>query len=306
MPHVMEYNGKNIVIPRMTEIVATTECEARAYLHPVNTGATSWHTMSNAVALAGTIGHHRIENYIRKQMGLSKLELELDKPDLKLFNDIMLNKEGKEWLEEYLKTAFNNYLEWHHDFQPTYLVPEITMTFVKTNDDGDVLANECVKGTVDLICELDPAKMSDRAKKIVALEEPSTIMLDWKTGMAKLSSHHAQLDGYDWLLDVSGKRIEIEADTVTKPWAKIDDTPVALCVRLGGSFGYMADAYLLDKTKFKAARDLFMKPNYIAKTRNEKYGDRVFREGYHCVFCTYRDNGCPIFSVQMVTLEELI
>ena len=300
----MEHRGEQIIIPRMTEIIATMECEARGYLHPVNREETNWKTVDNAVALAGTFGHHRIENYIRKKMGLEEIELELDEPSKILKDAIYKSNQGYLWFSEYIKKAFSNFLEWENDFKPTYIVPEITMTYIH-EDKGVVDPKKSVKGTVDLICELDPDKMSSRARDIVEIHEPSTVMLDWKTGMAKLESHHAQLEGYDWLLDATNTRSDLSM-ILSKPWLKVvednEEIPIALCVRLGG-YTYFADAYKLNSGKFKKVHRLFKRATYLVKTRSEKYGDRVFREGYHCVFCPHREDKCPIFVIQKVDLE---
>ncbi len=308
MPHVMVREGQKIVIPRMTEVIATNECEARGFLHPVNTGARRWRTVSNAVALAGTVGHHQIENYIRQKVGLFKLKLELSDIDQRLHDEILASDEGSEWFKQYIRTAVNNFLEWENDFKPKYIIPEITMIYIH-EEDGNIDNRRSLKGTVDLICELDPDKMSKKAKHIINIKETSTVMLDWKTGMAKLDSHHAQLEGYDWMLDATGKRKEItEEGYVTKPWATKniagEEVPLALCVRLGG-YTYFADAYELNTNQFQNARNLFLESEYIAKTRNGKFGDRVYREGYHCVFCPHREHGCPIFKIQIVQLEDV-
>ena len=293
----------------MTEIISLIECEARGALHPVNSKATSWKSVSNYVALAGTLGHLKVENYIRQIMDLPQEEMRLNSSDRKLYDAIMADAKQRDWLIEYMDTAFKNYMEFHEDFQPKYLHPEITMVYVH-EEDGEIVPNRSVKGTVDLICELDPEKMSPKALRIMPIKEVSTVLLDWKTGMAKLTGHHYQLEGYRWLLRVSGTLSRLISEgTITKPFAKLNSEPyqaeLALCVRLGGSFGYMADAYALDTGKFQEAREMFANPRMIVRTQNEKYGDRYFREGYHCVFCPYRDAGCPIFHVKTIQLEEL-
>ena len=306
MPHLHEHEGAKILIPRMTEIISVLECEARSALHPVNSKAHSWKSVSNYVALAGTLGHLKVENFIRELIDFPTEEMNLSEADQKLYDEIQSNPKSKDWLQEYIDTAFNNYLEFHEDFQPTYLHPEITMIYLH-DENGAIEPKKSIKGTIDLICELDPEKMSKKALKIVPIEEKSTILLDWKTGMAKLSGHHYQLEGYRWLIRASGTLAKlISKGTVQRPFAKVDGVELALCVRLGGSFGYMADAYKMNSGKFDEAREIFANPSLLVKTQNEKYGDRYFREGYHCVFCPYRDAGCPIFNVQTVQLEELI
>jgi hypothetical protein len=123
--------------------------------------------------------------------------------------------------------------------------------------------------------------MSDKALSIIPLDKPATVVLDWKTGLAKLDSHQYQLEGYKWLLHVSGKWEElVENGTIMHPFATLKqqtgrEYPVAL-------------------------------PEPIVRARHPKWGIREFREGYHCVFCPYRDNKCPIFNVRDVDYAEVL
>lgn len=309
MPHVLTHNVQQLVIPRMTEIIASVECEARAALHPVHTGKTNWNSVSNAVALAGTLGHLKVENYIRKLLELPQEDLVLSPGDKIIYDHITNNDEGTKWLNEYVETAFKNFLSWCYDFRPKFVVPEISMIYLDEVDGKVNQATSC-KGTVDLICELDPSKMSQKAKAILPIKEPSTLMLDWKTGVAKLDSHQYQLEGYKWLFEVSGKLEELtNKGIINLPWATIETDgsvhPVAMCVRLGGTWTYMADAYPVNTGNFDRARKLFLKAKPIVRTQSEKYGERVFREGYHCVFCPYKNDGCPIFTVTNIQLEDI-
>lgn len=312
MPHVYVDGETYQIIPRMTEIISSLECEAKASLHPVHSGDTKVKSVSNYVALAGTLGHHRIENEIRTSyMDLPALPLELSPGDQELYNSLMENEDAIEWVNSYVNNAYNNFLDFVSDFNPLFLVPEVSMVYIH-EEDGEIIPAKSCKGTVDLICELDPEYMSDKALSIIPLDKPATVVLDWKTGLAKLDSHQYQLEGYKWLLHVSGKWEElVENGTIMHPFATLKqqtgrEYPVALCVRLGGKKSYMADAYRLDTGKFHEARNLFLEPEPIVRARHPKWGIREFREGYHCVFCPYRDNKCPIFNVRDVDYAEVL
>jgi hypothetical protein len=111
----------------MTEIISSLECEAKASLHPVHSGDTKVKSVSNYVALAGTLGHHRIENEIRTSyMDLPALPLELSPGDQELYNSLMENEDAIEWVNSYVNNAYNNFLDFVSDFNPLFLVPEVS------------------------------------------------------------------------------------------------------------------------------------------------------------------------------------
>ena len=311
MPHVFIERGQYELIPRMTEIISVLECEQKANLHPVHTGSKTWKAMSNYVALKGTLVHHKVENHERETIDMQPIPLELTAGDRQLYNEILGNKEALNWINTEIERCWQNFLQWEKDFRPTYLVPGQSMVYA--HYEGDKLIHKkSAKGTVDLICEIDPEQMSDKAFDMFPIDDISTVMLDWKSGSSKQPIHHAQLEGYHWLLNVTGKWEEMARQGIIKhEFAHMTTEtgrsyPVGLCILLGGK-KYKAIPYDLTEGLFVKAREMFLDPQPIVRSVI-RWNNKEFREGYHCVFCTYRDDGCHIFNVvpQLFTTEGVV
>ena len=284
----------------MTEIISVLECEQKANNHPVHTGKTKWKQMSTFVALKGTMLHHKIENHEREKLDMQPIPLELTAGDRQLYNQVMADPEALKWINGEIRRGWDNFLQWERDFKPTYLVPEQTMVYAHY-EGGRLIPKKSAKGTVDLICEIDPDEMTEKAYTMFPLDDISTVMLDWKSGSSKQVVHHAQLEGYHWMLGVTGKLEElIRQGLIRRPFAHMTNMtgrsyPVGLCVLLGGKY-YKAIPYDLTEGLFTKAREMFLDPQPIVRSVI-RWNNKEFREGYHCVFCTYRDDGCQIFNV---------
>lgn len=303
MPHVWIEDGDYHLIPRITEIVSVMDCEKKASLHPVHTGRSNYYEMSTYVALKGTLVHHKIENYIRQKLQMQPLMLDLSPGDREMYNEVLSDPDKTAWINGQIEIGWENFLKFERDFKPYYLVPEQSMIYVARNSDGSIDHKSSAKGTVDLICEIDPERMSEKAYKILPIDQRSTVILDWKSGRSKVDSHHTQLEGYHWLIGVTGTWDELVEDgTVMYPMAHITNAtgrsyPISMCVLLGGK-SYSAHVYDMTEGKFEEARKLFFDPKPIVLSRT-KWTDTIYRESYGCNFCVYRDNGCDIFSIKL-------
>ena len=306
MPYVYVNKLDYDLIPRLTEIVGALDCEAKASFHPVHTKEDRWDEMSTYVALKGTLLHHKIENFCREKVELPPSPLNLSAGDRQLYDEIMNDPDALEWVLTQNEHGWNNFEKFWFDFKPEVLIPEQTMVYIH-KENGKIVHKKSVKGTVDLICEIDPDIMTEKAYKMLPISDVSTVMLDWKSGSSKQMTHHAQLEGYHWMLEKTGKWDEyIDSGLVLNPFAHVTNEtgrtfPVGLCVLLGGKY-YKAISYDLTEGLFKEARDIFLDPRPIVFSRS-KWSHNVFREGYHCVFCIYRDTRCPIFRVLENTIE---
>ena len=97
MPYLYD---KDELIPRVTEVSSTPLCEMTAYLNPIHKKKRGeWHKIHsnpqiryNLAAIAGTIGHNRVENDLRRQIGLPIEQLILGKGEQKLITSLMKNK----------------------------------------------------------------------------------------------------------------------------------------------------------------------------------------------------------------------
>lgn len=302
---IMQY-----VFPRVTEQVSVLDCEIKATFHPVHTGEMEWVDMSTYVSLAGTLGHHKIENFCRETIDLQPVPLDLTAGDRILYDEIMNDPDALEWINAKIDHAWDNFQKFWYDFKPKVLVPEQTMVYVH-RENGRIIEKKSLKGTVDLICEIDPDIMTEKALKMFPIGDKMTVMLDWKTGKAKQLTHHAQLEAYHWMLEVTGKwDTMIDQGIVKYPFAHVvNETgrsyPVALCVLLGGKY-YKAICYDMTEGLFQEAREIFLNPRPIVLDRSTWDKDKqVYREGYKCVFCVHRDTVCPIYRmvVTRVNLE---
>ena len=297
------------VIPRTTEITGVLDCEVKATLHPVHTGKREWKELSTYVALKGTILHHKIENFCREKIDLPPIPLELSAGDKIMYQEILNDPKALEWMINENQKGWENFEKFWFDFKPTVLVPEQTMIYIHRDKKGNIIHKKSLKGTVDFLCEIDPDRMTEKAFKILPISDKMTVMIDWKSGSSKQVGHHAQLEGYHWMLGVTGIWDElIEQGVVHHPFAHITNAtgrsyPVAICLLLGGKY-YKAHVYDLTEGMFKEARDVFLEPRPIVLSRS-KWANNVFREGYHCNFCVYRDTDCPIFRIyhRVVDLE---
>ena len=306
MPYVYVDKQDYDLIPRLTEIVGVLDCEAKGSFHPVHTKSDKWDEMSTYVALKGTLLHHKIENYCRELIDLQPLPLELSAGDRIMYDEVMNDPDALEWMMEQNDKGWNEFEKFWFDFKPTVLIPEQTMVYVH-RENGKIIHKKSVKGTVDLFCEIDPDIMTEKAFKMFPISDKVTVMLDWKSGSSKQVGHHAQLEGYHWMTEKTGLWDKwVDQGVVKHPFAHITNEtgrsyPVALCVLLGGKH-YKAIPYDLTEGLWEQAREIFLNPRPIVLSRS-KWSNNLFREGYHCVFCVYRDTVCPIFLVRENTIE---
>jgi len=194
MPHV-DKTGK--VYTRVTEMLGVIECEEKAYHNKQDIKAlkagkiTKVNNMTTFAALAGTLVHHDIENWLLAQEGLPPIELELDKNAEKLLFEIEKVPQLKEELKRKTGRAFANFIDFWTDYEPEVLEIEATLY---GNIDGIDL-----KGSADLICAIDVEKL-DKAAKIKPrpkLAGKKQIMIvDWKSGSTPQSSHKTQISAY--------------------------------------------------------------------------------------------------------------
>ena len=195
----MPHNYKDKIYTRVTEAL-TMNCEERAFhskkdIADLKAGKiTSTNNVTTFAALAGTMVHHDIENWLRKREGLPPLVLELDNNAEKMLFQVEKIPRLKEELNRKIGRAFNNFIEFWSDYDPEILEIEATMF-------GNVSGVD-LKGSADLLCAIDVAKL-DELLKIKptdarrALYGTKQIMIvDWKSGSTIQPSHKAQISAY--------------------------------------------------------------------------------------------------------------
>lgn len=303
IPYVFVDKEDYEIIPRTTEVIGVLDCEAKGSLHPVHTGKKRWKAMATYVALKGTLLHHRIENHCRRLIDLEPKELDLQPSDRLLYKRAMQDPQALEWMNSEIERGWNNFLTFMEDFKPEIVAVELSMVYVHKDQKGRIIHKKSMKGTVDLVAEIDPTLMSEKAYKILPLQQKSTILIDWKSGSAQVDTHHAQLEAYNYLIDITGEwDYLVEQGIIRHPQARLvtqtgRSYPVNMCVLLGGKKSYKAHVYNMDEGLFQKAQEIFFDPTPIVKTRYKSGYEKVFREGYHCNFCVHRDYDCPIYLV---------
>lgn len=194
MPHI---DGIGKVYTRVTEILSVVECEEKAHhykqdIRDIKAGKiTSVNNVTTFAALAGTLVHHDIENWLLALEGLPPIELELDNNAEKMLFQIEKVPALKEELNRKTGRAFANFIDFWTDFEPEVLEIEATLF---GNIDGIDL-----KGSADLICAIDVDKldMAARIKLRPELAGKKQIMIvDWKSGSTAQSSHKTQISAY--------------------------------------------------------------------------------------------------------------
>jgi len=194
IPH-LDTSGK--VYTRVTEMLNVINCEEHAFHSKADIRAlkagkiTTVNNMTTFAALAGTMVHHDIENWLRATEGLPPIELELDTNAEKLLFEIEKVPRLKEELNRKIGRAFANFIDFWSDFEPEILEIEATLY---GNIDGIDL-----KGSADLLCAIDVDKL-DLAAKVKPRPElagkKQIMIVDWKSGSSPQSSHKTQISAY--------------------------------------------------------------------------------------------------------------
>jgi hypothetical protein len=303
------------LIPRTTEITGSIECENKAYMHPIHvkergeTNNPTWMGQSNSVALKGTIGHHRIEEWLRDQFDFEPIKLEFTGGDKILYQRFLNDSNKLNWLKAEVDRSLSNFKDWYEIFEPEPVFLEKTMVYIHKDKNGKVDPRKSVKGTVDFIGSFDPNVFNDKtirgskgemsAGDLLKLDEESIVIADWKTGVAKMPSYEAQIQAYHW----TANKLNIWKDLPT--WAKkLPRADMGSTILFGGKARkdgtinwerYMSVYEDISQYHlWLKAREIFFAPRPIITNHINEYRSD-WREGYGCVFCTYRDNGCPIF-----------
>ena len=167
MPH-LDKTGK--VWTRVTEMLGVVNCEEQAYHNKKDIRAlkagkiTSVNNMTTFAALAGTLVHHDIENWLRELEGLPPIELELDTNAEKLLFEIEKIPKLKEELSRKVGRAFNSFIDFWTDYEPEILEIEATLF-------GNINGID-LKGSADLICAIDVNKL-DLATRVKPRSKPT-------------------------------------------------------------------------------------------------------------------------------------
>jgi|GEM_PF-4863712 len=290
MPHKVWLDDKTYeLIPRVSDLVGVYVCQMTAVLNPIHSKKGVDRVQSNIYALKGTIVHHRIENEIRKDLGLRPVALELNEADKRLYKYITKNKSMLREFEEYIELALLNFYSFMDDYGVKPIAPEETLVYIH-REGGKIDVFKSLKGTIDLIGEVETENGME------------TVLIDWKTSADYKEEYRIQLMGYDWLFYKTGKYEEMKRNGQIKypmsKWNYINgryDVHRALLVNLGGGSSYKAKwVDVEDKTDFFRCQEAFRKPVETFKGIKRSNGRHIALK-LHCLVCSYRVI-CPFFS----------
>lgn len=281
------------LIPRVSDIVSASQCEMTAWLNPINKSKRDGkkHPLvheNNIYALRGTLAHHRIENELRKMIDLPKNPLDLSYGEKELYKAISEDKELSRETNKHIETSIENFYDFMNKYKVKPLIPEQSIVYIKYDEDGKPIIEESLKGTIDLIGEMETENGME------------TVLIDWKTSKQfKDSSYQVQLTGYAFLMEASGKWEELEEQGVIKhprsKWAFKNgryDVDRALCVILGNSEkGFQIRWYDTSDKEFFRFWKLFNNPRKTLKSPTTgSWGMKLF-----CMFCQHKGTECPLY-----------
>jgi len=282
------------LIPRVSDVVSASQCEMSAWLNPINKQKRYKKRIpitheNNLYALRGTLAHHRIENELRKMLDLPKKQLDLTYGEKKLYEEMSADEELSYETNKHIEISMDNFYDFIGDKNVRPLVPEQSIVYIKYDKQGKVLIEESLKGTIDLIGEMETENGWE------------TVLIDWKTSTTfKDSSYQLQLTGYAFLMEASGKWKELKEDGVMRypksTWAFKNgkyDVERALCVVLGdGEKGYQCRWYDTSNKEFFRFWKVFNNPKKTLKSpMNGRWGVKMY-----CMFCPYKGTECPFYN----------
>jgi len=283
MPYIYRENNREYLIPRTTEIAQTIVCEMSGYLHPIHerdrVGIENWKKIhkdkkirNNLKAIAGTIIHGKIENFLRQQIGLQTEQVVLSPEDRKLLSRLMNNKQRFSIFINEIERVYNNFVSFWRDYKGKIKIIAIEkkLRHIVRKDDGTIDELNSFSGTIDLLTLF---------KTPVGWK---ILIIDWKSSVSSLPNHYIQLCGYFHLLTSSEYFKKLSAMLKNIPYYFHSGKPYTMCVLLGGA-KYQVKWYAIKVEDFKRAQKKFRDPQPLTinhLTRN--VGMQKF-----CMVCSY-------------------
>jgi len=291
MPHAIWLSDDEyVLIPRVSDIVSASQCEMTAWLNPINKAKRENRQIplehaQNIYALRGTIVHHRIENELRKILNMPKTPLEFNYGERNLFNLVSNDKELSTNVNKHIELCMDNFYDFLDESEMKPLVTEQSLVYLKKDKEGNLILEESLKGTVDLIGEMQTENGWE------------TVLIDWKSSKQFKSTFGIQLTGYGFLMDACNKWKELrEQGIITHPqsvWSYKDgnyDVERALCVIFGNDSGYKQRWYDTSDRDFFRYWEVLKHPK--RSLRNPSTGSWGMK--MLCMMCQYKPE-CDLY-----------
>jgi len=309
------------LIPRVSEIVGVLTCQFPAWQNDVNRIKRGEEPLEisggNFAALRGTLTHYDIQTFIDDIIGVETEPLELSPID----NNLLIKQKDQGTLEDLydeVAKGFDVFIKWWDMYNPVPIVSEQEIVYIKHDKQGNVDPTQSLKGTVDFVGEIHLDELSKVAYNEIKeyskkhdyeiINDVFTSMIDWKSGKQAWKSHALQLTGYDLLLNDSGWWKEAERTGLIKHPSFTRslygfDARYGMCVKTGDKKPITTIYDVGEHKEFFRAWDCFN--NAEATTWSDSQGKSIGLKTM-CMFCEYRNYGCPLFDFSVKGEIQLI
>jgi len=299
------------LIPRVSEVINTLTCEYPAWQNDVNRIKRGEEPLEiqggNYAALRGTLTHYDIQLLIDAELDVDTDPLELSPVE----NNLLIKQKEQGTLEELyddVARGVDMWKKWYEMWQPVPIVSEQEIVHIKYDEQGNVDPTQSLKGTVDFVGEIHLDEINKIAYREITeyskkhdyeiINDKFTAMIDWKSGKDAWKVHQLQLTGYDYLLNDSGWWELAEKTGLIKhpPFMRGlygFENKYGMCVKTGARKPLTTFYDVGEHAEFFRAWDAFN--NAKATTWSDTQGKSTGMKTM-CMFCEYRQHGCPLFD----------
>lgn len=284
---------------RTTEACSAAECEEKAFhyrtqLEQLERGEIKViKSKSTFSSVRGTVGHHKVQNWIERRMGLPDTPMRLRPNDQALYNKIMTNPKLKKKFDNQVANSFMNFIGWWEKYQPQPLLVEQSMFYI--------VKGRKLKGTVDFVCLIKESKLDKTLKVPVRTEKWRLVIIDWKTGTRVREEHKTQISAY---YHAAHQKILIPF-LRRNEYYNHNGKPYGIDVYLGGKAA-KTTMFDIDEYRFFVTVELY---NKAEQTPVDRLNGGILHGSLHdgagaCYFCPFTDR-CSTIIYSEMTVNEL-
>lgn len=286
---------------RVTGVIGGKECEAIAY--NIKHGV-SKDLVANAITLPGSLGHWKIEKFLREVKDYGPPE-----PLMwgKGAEDIIKLWQDENVLQERLimpaNECFEGFMQFYraHEFhngdervsgidpiliEQTMFVEDFMGTGIAVAGTADLIARVWLKGQVEEDGYFHECKhIQPHDPLCICTGQWVVTLMDWKYSIKKQSSHPEQLSTYHHMAEVTG---QFDIVSENDKYAVNAEVWSVLFKKPNHAIGYALHKYIVDIKPFLDSLEILKCPKFTTLNhRNYSYGLKG-----RCMFCQYQ-NHCP-------------
>ena len=305
----MPYEKDGNLIPRVTEVIGSGECEATAYIEKDEKLRKGVRT-SHMVTLPGTMLHAKIEQELKEEVGMKVPKLPLKGLDGKLLTQLRLQHQKMRKKDPKCQTTYDDIMNKVHDCYANYLAFRIDHPFTPLLIERRMFSRKFYKvgGTVDMVALTEIKgyqiiatpdakhlpkkqyfKMCDHTTPCKCFKQKVVIVCDWKSSVTKQEGHRLQMSIYFCMLEELGvfdkfrqKGYDIGWETWSLLLGKREIKPKARI-----KTPYRLHWYDPTVDDFLVSWDVYNNARYMSINLKGKTGIKG-----RCMFCAYLPN-CP-------------